>query len=117
MRMLLILAFGCLTTAADAQQIRVIPLDPGKKRLPLPRKDTTGSPYFDLQNEIGRYWKGVVIDTLEDFNVHQLPLDRMKCLVPNEKNPAMARAGKVPPQKPEAAQIPNGFSQQKIIRR
>jgi hypothetical protein len=117
MRMLLILAFGCLATAADAQEIRVIPLDPGKKRLPLPRKDTTVSPYYDFQNYNGRYWKGVVIDTMEDFNVHQLPLDRMKCLVPNEKNPAMVRAGKVPPQKPEAAQIPNGFSQQKIIRR
>lgn len=115
--MLLILAFGCLATAADAQEIRVIPLDPGKKRLPLPRKDTTVSPYYDFQNYNGRYWKGVVIDTMEDFNVHQLPLDRMKCLVPNEKNPAMVRAGKVPPQKPQAAQIPNGFSQQKIIRR
>lgn len=33
-------------------------------------------------------WKGRKIDSLEQFDVYQLPVDRMICLVPNKGNPA-----------------------------
>lgn len=49
-------------------------------------------------------WKGSKIDSLEQFNVYQLPTDRMICLVPNQNNPSNVRITN-PPNSP--AQIPN----------
>ena len=100
---------GILFMSAEvfSQEFRVVPITP---QIPyLQYKDSLSAE--ELINEIRRNgtWKGVAIDSVDGFVIHQLPRDRMKCLVPSRNNPAMTSQMVVPMRKPDAAPIPNAI--------
>ncbi len=102
---------GILFISAEAfsQEFRVMPITPSKQIPYLQYKDSLSAK--ELINEIRRNgtWKGVAIDSVDGFVIHQLPRDRMKCLVPSRNNPAMTSQMVVPMRKPDAAPIPNAI--------
>lgn len=102
---------GILFMSAEvfSQEIRVITITPSKEIPYLQFKDSLSAK--ELISEIKRNgsWKGVAIDSVDGFVIHQLPRDRMKCLVPSMNNPAMNSRMVVPMRKPDAASIPNAI--------
>lgn len=102
---------GILFMSAEvfSQEIRVMPIAPPKEIPYLQFKDSLSAK--ELISEIKRNgsWKGVVIDSVDGFVIHQLPRDRMKCLVPSKNNPAMNSQMVMPMRKPDAAPIPNAI--------
>jgi hypothetical protein len=102
---------GILFISAEvfSQEVKVIPITPSKQIPYLQIKDSLSA--RELLSGIRRNgsWKGLAIDSLDGFVIHQLPTDRMKCLVPSRNNPAMSSQMVVPMRKPDAAPIPNAI--------
>lgn len=106
---------GILFMSAEvfSQEVRVVPIRPSKQIPYLKYKDSLSAK--ELLSEIRRNgsWKGVAIDSVDGFVIHQMPTDRMKCLVPSRNNPAMSSQMVVPMRKPDAAPIPNAIQPQR----
>jgi hypothetical protein len=106
---------GILFMSAEvfSQEFRVITITPSKEIPYLQYKDSLSAK--ELLSEIRRNgsWKGVAIDSVDGFVIHQLPRDRMKCLVPSRNNPAMSSKMVVPMRKSDVAPIPNAIQPQR----
>lgn len=107
MRHALLIGLLCFSVKVFSQDVKVITIQPSKEIPYLNFKDSLST--MEILNEIWRknQWKGQVVDSVNGYIVHQLPLDRMKCLVPSSSNPAMTNKMTVPMRKSNVAPIPN----------
>lgn len=109
MRFALLIGILFISAETFSQEVKIIPVKPLKQMPYLQYKDSLSAE--ELINRIIRkgQWKGQAIDSVNDFVIYQLPVDRMKCLVPSASNPAMTSKMVVPMRKPDAAPIPNAI--------
>lgn len=109
MRFALLIGILFISAETFSQEVKIVPAKPLKQMPYLQFKDSLSAE--EMINRIIRkgQWKGQAIDSVNDFVIYQLPIDRMKCLVPSASNPAMTSQMVVPMRKPDAAPIPNAI--------
>lgn len=109
MRYTFLIGILFLSVEAFSQEVRVVPMKPLKQIPYLGYKDSLSLQELKSLMKRDGSWKGVAIDSVDGFVIHQLPGDRMKCLVPSRNNPAMTSQMVVVMQKPGTALIPNAI--------